>query len=58
MLIKDLVIKKRFTDYYANVIILKTEWAIKIVNPNNYQLIKKLKYLAYKTRPNIVFLVK
>ena len=67
ILIKNLVIDKRLVDCNANIIPMKTGLSIKIEDPEDYketnfwtyqQLIGKLMYLVYSTRPDIVFVVR
>lgn len=65
-LYQNLVIKKRLTKHNANIILIKVRLSIKIFKLNDYnksdlytyqQLIRKLIYLTYKTRSNIVFII-
>lgn len=64
--IRDLIIEKRLNKCNANVIPMKTGLSLKMLEPNDYdktdlhiyqQLIGKLIYLAYETRPDIVFVI-
>lgn len=64
--ILDPVIKKALTEYNNNVILIKTGFAIKMTEPEDYkeanlriyrQLIGKLMYLVYGIRPDISFVV-
>lgn len=64
--VKDLVIKKRLTNYNANVILMKVGSSIERTESENYEkanfytyqrLIKKLIYLLCNTRPDISFVV-
>lgn len=65
--VKDLVIKRRSTDYDANIIPMKIDLFIKMIDPGNYKqanlciystLVRKLMYFLYNTRLNIAFIVK
>ncbi len=65
--IRDLVIKEKLTDYIANTISMKAGLSIEMGDLEDYketdlrtyqQLIGKLMYLAYGTRPNITFAVR
>lgn len=64
--IQDLVIDEKLSDCNANVVLMKSGNAINISNVDVYgeenlhtyqQLIGKLIYFAYRTKPNIVFAV-
>lgn len=63
----ELIIKKKLTNYNANVIPIKVGLFIKITDPKNYKkvnfytyqkLIRKLMYFSYNTKANIVFVIK
>lgn len=65
--IRDLVIKEKLTDCIANTISMKAGSSIEMGDLEDYketdlwtyqQLIGKLIYLAYSTRPNITFVVR
>ncbi len=47
--------KKSFINCKINIIAMKIGFSIKIIELNNNN---KLKYFAYGTRPNIVFIIK
>lgn len=64
--IQDLVIEERFTNCNANVITIKADLSIKMTNSKDYKksnldiypwLIKKLIYLVYSMRSDIIFTI-
>lgn len=65
--VRDLVIEEKLTNCNANIIIIKVELSIEIIDPEDYKkadlykyqrLVKNLIYLSYDTRPDIVFVVR